>query len=259
MLALSLQCHNHIEDFQLCSVCRDIPCCYPPGDSEESLKLLSCSISGWRFDSGSENSHSLQHGNPEPPCEMGMIPTWHFNPLYEAVVRGEGTPWQLNCKGSQLKLKMAATSSSNYTPAQGHSRSMCSRKKRLSTISLFCLVSHFPLLEPKVICPHKTWELVGHQLHDKKEATLALSVCYLLSRMWILDLKCFPWCFDACVSMSMWKCLFGNGKKKKKRNKKQKNVIFWGFGKVMQKLFPDQHQQLGVQDKTSSEEGKPRD
>lgn len=68
--------------FQLCSICRDIPGCYPPGNSEEGLKIVTCSVSGWRFDSGTENSDSLQHGRraagaPVSPCQMGLISTWH--------------------------------------------------------------------------------------------------------------------------------------------------------------------------------------
>lgn len=133
MLALSLQCHNCIEDFQLCSICRDIPCCCPPENSEEGLKIVTCSISGWTFDSGTENSHSLQHGKRAAgasvsPWETRLTSTWHLNSLYVAVIRRERTTWQLSSKDSQLKLKMTATSSSNYTPVQGHSMSTCGRK-----------------------------------------------------------------------------------------------------------------------------------
>lgn len=136
---------------------------------------------------------------------------------------------------------------------------VCMQQKRKAEYYLYSLLREAPhclFLEPKVICPHKIWVLVGHQLHDKKEAILTLSAGYLLSKMWMLDLQCFPWCFPAylCLCRNVYLAMEG-----KKRNRKTYNVIFWGFCKVMQKLFPDQQKQSGVQDKTSSGEGKPKD
>lgn len=38
------------------------PCCHPPGNSEEGLKIVACSISGCTFDPGTKHPHTLQHG-----------------------------------------------------------------------------------------------------------------------------------------------------------------------------------------------------
>lgn len=159
MLALSLHCLNCIEDFQLCSICRDIPCCYPLGNSEEGLKIATRSISGWRFDSRTENSHSLQHGKraagaPVSPWEMGLTPTWHLNSLYEAVIKEKGHPGNSAPKVPSWNWKWlqlpAAITPQCWDTAWLH---VAGRKGWL--LSLFSAWSFSLLLEPIIICSHK--------------------------------------------------------------------------------------------------------